>query len=151
MRFGSQPCISPAHDHTKPIKHKITLNTNRSAVCRTQDFLMESDQIKCEQSKFMLFSSLPCTLDSVGFHENILNVIDSRCVEAVWPLDILSLQYLAIMVFLRYCKDFVGALLGCWVVVWVLLHVIEWGVLLTIILTNSPTHLQNHFQSCYRN
>ena len=44
---------------------------------------MESDQIKCEQSKFILFSSVPCTLDSVGFHENVLNAIDSRQQEAV--------------------------------------------------------------------
>ena len=61
----------------------VARNSRRPAVCRTKDFLMESDQIKCEQSKFLLFSSVPCTLDSVGFHENTLNVIDSRSVEAV--------------------------------------------------------------------
>ena len=47
---------------------------------------MESDHIKCEQSKFILFSSVPCTLNSVGFHENILNAIDSRQQEAVCEL-----------------------------------------------------------------
>ena len=45
---------------------------------------MESDHKKCVQSKFILFSSVPCTLNAVGFHENILNAIDSRQQEAVW-------------------------------------------------------------------
>ena len=63
----------------------LQLSKSASArhLVRAQDFLMESDQIKCEQSKFILFSSVPCTLNSVGFHENILNAIDSRQQKAV--------------------------------------------------------------------
>ena len=48
------------------------LNIDSSA----QDF-------QSQQSKFILFSSVPCTLDADGFHENTLNAIDSRQQEAV--------------------------------------------------------------------
>ena len=77
--------VNVSYNDEKHISETIdsACNSHKTAVCRTQDFLMESDQIKCDQCKFILFSSLPCTLDSVGFHENNLNVIDSRCVEAV--------------------------------------------------------------------